>query len=76
MLSPLTTTLNYGTFDPDGGLDVRVTYDHRVFDGGTAARATADLESALRTVLLTELQAGPGQARPRTVEPTVAPIAA
>ena len=25
ILSPLTTTLNYGTFDDDGGLDVRIT---------------------------------------------------
>lgn len=45
--SPLTTTLNYGTFEPDGSLDVRITYDHRVVDGAQVARALAELEEVL-----------------------------
>ena len=43
ILSPLTTTLNYGTFDADGSIDVRLTYDHRVLDGAVVARALTAL---------------------------------
>jgi len=56
-LTPLTTAVNTGTFDPDGGLDVRLTYDHRVMDGGTVARALADLEEVLHVEILAELLA-------------------
>src|SRR5438477_401448 len=38
-ISPLTTTLTYGVIAPDGGVTVRVTYDHRVLDGAAVARA-------------------------------------
>ncbi len=58
LLSPLTTTLNYGTFEPDGSLDVRIVYDHRVMDGGTVARAMGELEDVLRGTILEELRAG------------------
>lgn len=57
ILSPLTTTLNYGTFEPDGSIDVRLTYDHRVMDGATVARAMGHLDKVLRTQILEELQA-------------------
>ena len=57
LLSPLTTTLNYGTFQDDGRLDVRATYDHRVMDGATVARALADLERVLMGEILAELRA-------------------
>src|SRR5690606_18465479 len=40
-LSPVTTLLNYGVIAPDGSVDVRVVYDHRVTDGATVARALA-----------------------------------
>jgi len=56
-LSPLTTSLNTGTFTTDGDLDVRLTYDHRVMDGGTVARALADLEEVLHVEILAELLA-------------------
>jgi hypothetical protein len=46
-LSPLTTALNYGVIADDGTVDVRITYDHRVMDGATIARALADLEDVL-----------------------------
>ena len=59
VLSPLTTTLNYGTFELDGTLDVRLVYDHRVMDGGTVARVMADLEDVLHGQILEELQMGP-----------------
>jgi hypothetical protein len=56
-LSPLTTAINYSTFEPDGAIDVRLTYDHRVFDGATAARALADIEEVLHVEILAELLA-------------------
>lgn len=55
-LSPLTTTLNFGPIAADGGVDVRVVYDHRVLDGGAVARAMADLEAVLHGEVLTELR--------------------
>jgi hypothetical protein len=51
-----TSTLNYGVFEPDGSLDVRLTYDHRVLDGGTVARALADLERVLLHEIVAELR--------------------
>jgi hypothetical protein len=56
-LTPLTTTLNYGILAPDGSLDVRLIYDHRVTDGATIARALARLEEVLNTSLRDELSA-------------------
>lgn len=55
-LSPLTTTLNYGTIAPDGTVWVRLIYDHRVFDGATAARALGRLEEVLTGPILAELR--------------------
>lgn len=55
-LSPLTTTLNYGVFEPDGSVDVRLVYDHRVLDGAAVARALRQMEQVLETVILAELQ--------------------
>jgi hypothetical protein len=55
LLSPLTTALNYGTFDEQGNLDVRLVYDHRVMDGATVARAMAALEEVLRGEITDEL---------------------
>jgi hypothetical protein len=54
-LSPLTTVINYGVIDPDGRVWVRLIYDHRVFDGATAARALEKLEEALTGSILAEL---------------------
>jgi hypothetical protein len=55
-LSILTTTLTYDVLQPDGSLDVRLIYDHRVMDGSTIARALADLESIVRREILAELR--------------------
>jgi hypothetical protein len=55
-LSLLTTTLNYGVIEPDGSVDVRIIYDHRVMDGATVARALADLEGVLTHEILAELR--------------------
>lgn len=61
-LSPLTSTLNYGVIAPDGTVDVRLTYDHRVMDGATVARALARLERVLNTVISAELLRPPAAA--------------
>lgn len=58
ILSPLTTTLNYGVLEPDGSLEVRLAYDHRVMDGATAARALVHLEQVLHERIVPELLAG------------------
>ena len=55
LICPLTTTLYYGTLAADGSLDVRLTFDHRVLDGGPAARALGDLEETLCTDIVREL---------------------
>jgi hypothetical protein len=55
LLTPVTTALNYGVMSADGSVDVRLTYDHRVLDGGTAARALADIEEAMNGPILAEL---------------------
>jgi len=56
-LSPLTTILNYGVFSPDGEVDVRVVYDHRVTDGAVIARALGRLEEVLTGPIVEELRA-------------------
>jgi len=55
-LSPLTTTVTYGVIDLDGTVAVRLIYDHRVFDGTTAARALGRLEEVLKGPILAELR--------------------
>jgi hypothetical protein len=55
-LSPLTCLLNYGVFTPDGDVDVRVVYDHRVMDGATVARALGRLEEVLTGPIADELR--------------------
>src|SRR5262249_43433057 len=55
-LSPLTTNLGYGLVDDDGAVDVRITYDHRVLDGGTVGRALVDLDEVLNGPILAELR--------------------
>jgi hypothetical protein len=47
VLSPVSTSLSYGVIAPDGSVDVRLTWDHRVMDGLPAARALMRLEEIL-----------------------------
>jgi hypothetical protein len=56
LLTPISTALNYDVLSADGSLDVRLTYDHRVLDGGTAARTLAELEEVLKGTILDELR--------------------
>jgi hypothetical protein len=53
----LTASLHYGLLGADGGLDMRLSWDHRVFDGGMAARVLVDLEDVMNRVIVTELGA-------------------
>ena len=57
LIGPLTTALNTGVVQDDGTVDVRLHFDHRVLDGMPAARALAELEDALRTGIVAELNA-------------------
>ena len=57
LITALTATLHYGLFDPDGRLDMRMTFDHRVLDGATAGRALRDLETILARDMTRELEA-------------------
>jgi hypothetical protein len=56
LISPLTTALDYGVIAANGDVDVRLTIDHRVLDGATAARALAEVEDVLQSDVLNELQ--------------------
>jgi hypothetical protein len=55
-MSPLGTTLTYGTIARDGAVSVRIVYDHRIMDGATVARALAELESVLNREIVEELE--------------------
>jgi hypothetical protein len=51
----LTSTLHYGLFEPDGRLDVRISWDHRVMDGAVVGRVLTDLEAVLNHDICREL---------------------
>ncbi len=57
MASLVTNTLSCGPFDDAGRLDVRLDFDHRVYDGMAAAKALERLETVLRTDIAEELRA-------------------
>ncbi len=56
-LFPCTVVLNYGVIAPDGTVDVRFNYDHRVMDGAVVARALQTLEAVLTQKIVAELAA-------------------
>jgi hypothetical protein len=55
-----TSFLNYGPIDADGGVDIYLSVDHRVMDGGDAARAVTALEQVLNGAIREELRAAAG----------------
>jgi hypothetical protein len=69
-LSVTPTTLTYGVVEPEGAVDVRIIYDHRVLDGATVARALAELEEVLHLDILKELR-GLGES---VVQPAEEPL--
>jgi hypothetical protein len=46
-VQPVTTCLSMSPINPDGSVDMIVSFDHRVFDGAVVARALAALEAEL-----------------------------
>jgi hypothetical protein len=57
LIAPVTASLNCGVIKPDGTMDLRLHFDHRVLDGMTAARALADLEDVLKKEIVAEMEA-------------------
>jgi hypothetical protein len=55
-LTPLTTYFTFGPVGADGGVTLKIVYDHRVMDGRCVARALVRLEEVLGTVLLDEVR--------------------
>ncbi len=56
MASLLTNTLSFGPLDDAGRMDVRLDFDHRVYDGLPAAQTLARLEEVLCTEIVDELK--------------------
>ncbi len=54
-LSPTSFVLTYGPIDEQGGVDVRIIYDHRIIDGATVARALSAIETQLNGAIADEL---------------------
>ncbi len=55
-VSHWTSFLSYGPIAADGAVEVHLTFDHRVMDGGAAARSIRALEAALHGPVLAELR--------------------
>jgi len=55
-VSPLTTYLTFGPISPQGEVNVKIIYDHRVMDGRCVARSLIDLEEMLNSRILDELR--------------------
>jgi hypothetical protein len=58
-IAPLTSLLNFGMIAPNGDVDMRLIYDHRVLDGACVARALKRLEEVLNDQIADELGADP-----------------
>ena len=56
MCFPVTTLIYYGVPDRDGSMPLQSGFDHRVYDGYTAARAIGELENVLNTDILEEIR--------------------
>ncbi|HEV3439744.1 MAG TPA: 2-oxo acid dehydrogenase subunit E2, partial [Gemmata sp.] len=56
LIGPITTALNCGVIQPDGTMDLRIHFDHRVLDGMSAARVLAELEEVLKNDIVAELE--------------------
>ncbi|MEI7685165.1 MAG: hypothetical protein WCL32_09070 [Planctomycetota bacterium] len=54
----LTATIHFGLFDENNRMDVRLSWDHRVMDGGLVARILRELEDVLNNQIARELTGG------------------
>jgi hypothetical protein len=50
------TTLTFGPVDAEGHVDVRIVFDHRLFDGAAAEAVLARLEAVLNSEIADELR--------------------
>lgn len=64
-LTPLTTYLTFGPIRPDGLVNLKIIYDHRVMDGRTVARALVELERVLNQEIVAELRENSGVSDPK-----------
>jgi len=55
--TPISTLFTFTEVQPTGAVKLRLAWDHRVFDGMTAARGLVETENALRGPILQELLA-------------------
>jgi hypothetical protein len=55
-VSPVTTFITYGPFQPDGTVEVTMGFDHRTMDGAIVAQAMGLVEEALNGVISDELR--------------------
>jgi hypothetical protein len=60
--SPWPVAFSYGPLDERGSLVVRVTFDHRIFDGMLLARALQEVEQELCGPIVAELRANVSRA--------------
>ena len=60
--APVTSFLTYGALDCNGSVRVRLVFDHRVYDGATAARILGRLEELMRGPLYNEIASQPSAA--------------
>ncbi|MSR30161.1 MAG: hypothetical protein EXR99_01525 [Gemmataceae bacterium] len=56
LLTPLTSSLNYGQVNSDGATLCRLTFDHRVVDGAEVARILGYIEEVINYQIQKELQ--------------------
>ncbi len=54
--TPLPCLLSYGPADPHGNVTVRLSFDHRIFDGALAGRGLSRLDQVLNSSILEELR--------------------
>jgi hypothetical protein len=57
IVTPWTIGVHYDMPQDNGDLDVRMTFDHRVYDAAVLARALGEMEQQLRGPILGELRA-------------------
>lgn len=54
--TPHGIALNYGVMDDRGNIDVRLMYDHRIWDGAFIAKMLEELETVLKEQIMFELR--------------------
>ena len=57
-IGPQTTVLTLSPIDPNGAMNAKLVYDHRVLDGSFIARCLLHLDEVLHDVILAELRQG------------------